>query len=132
MKKQDNIFILKREGGTMKEHHEQVRLIAWAKANEDEKTELRWLFAIPNGGKRDKVTGFKMKQEGVKSGVPDLCLPVPRRGYHGLYIEMKIQDGGVVSDNQKKWKKALEEQGYRVEICPGFEAARATLENYLS
>ena len=51
--------------------------------------ELALLHHIPNGGTRDAVEAKHLKQQGVKSGVPDLCLPVPRGQYHGLYIEMK-------------------------------------------
>jgi hypothetical protein len=31
-------------------------------------------FAIPNGGKRNVITATKLKAEGVKAGVPDLCI----------------------------------------------------------
>lgn len=51
--------------------------------------ELALLHHIPNGGTRDAVEAKHLKQQGVKSGVPDLCLPVPRGQYHGLYIEIK-------------------------------------------
>ena len=55
--------------------------------------ELALLHHIPNGGTRDAVEAKHLKQQGVKSGVPDLCLPVPRGQYHGLYIEMKTESG---------------------------------------
>lgn len=32
------------------------------------------LFAVPNGGRRDTVTGDKLKAEGVTAGVSDLIL----------------------------------------------------------
>ena len=50
---------------------------------------LHWLYAIPNGGDRNRVVAANMKAEGVKRGVADLCMPVARRGYHSFYIEMK-------------------------------------------
>jgi hypothetical protein len=31
-------------------------------------------FAIPNGGKSNVITATKLKAEGVKAGVPDLCI----------------------------------------------------------
>jgi hypothetical protein len=83
-----------------------------------------------------------MKDEGVRKGVPDLCLPVPMWGrytddgqidwYHGLFIEMKKEKGGTVSKEQKEWIELLKKQGYRVEVCKGYEAAVKVLEDYLN
>lgn len=73
--------------------------------------ELALLHHIPNGGTRDAVEAKHLKQQGVKSGVPDLCLPVPRGQYHGLYIEMKTESGHT-SDEQEWWGERLQAQGY--------------------
>lgn len=51
-------------------------------------------YHIPNGGLRSKREAARMKGQGVRPGVPDLCIPVARRGYHSLYIEMKAAEGG--------------------------------------
>ena len=114
----------------MSEHQEQTALIAWATLAARVYPALRLLFAIPNGGARDAVTGALLKAEGVRPGVPDLCLPVARHGYHGLYIEMKDR-GGKVSRAQRVWMTDLAAEGYRVEVCYGWEQARETLESYL-
>lgn len=71
------------------------------------------------------------KAIGVKKGVPDLSLPVPRGRYHGLYIEMK-NDAGRASQEQKWWGERLTEQGYRWEVCHGWRSAVQTLEWYLT
>jgi hypothetical protein len=71
------------------EHDEQSTLIQWAKFTEHELPELKLLHAIPNGGWRHKATAARLKREGLKPGIPDLCLPVPRGQWHGCYIEMK-------------------------------------------
>lgn len=76
------------------------------------------------------MEAVNLKREGVKSGVPDLCLPVARGACHGLYIEMKRQ-GGRVSDNQTEWIKNLREQGYRVAIAYTCEQAIDTIIKYL-
>ena len=60
------------------------------------------MYHIPNGGRRDKITGARLKAEGVVAGVPDVFLASPRQGFHGLYIEMKRQRGGTVQDTQKE------------------------------
>ena len=78
---------------TPTEHQEQARLIKWAAYRSATLPELRMLVSIPNGGKRDPATGAKLKSEGLKAGFPDLALFVPRRGYNGLFIEMKRRPG---------------------------------------
>ena len=92
--------------------------------------ELALLHHIPNGGTRDAVEAKHLKQQGVKSGVPDLCLPVPRGRYHGLYIEMKTESGHT-SDEQEWWGERLQAQGYVWRVCHGWQAAVAVLEWYL-
>jgi hypothetical protein len=72
------------------EHATQVALFQWASLNTGKYPELEDLFAIPNGGKRDKRTAAKMRAEGVKAGMPDICLPHARGGYHAYYIELKV------------------------------------------
>ena len=51
------------------------------------------VFHIPNGGYRNAREAANLKRQGVKAGVPDLCIPVAKGGYHGLYIEMKTKKG---------------------------------------
>lgn len=113
------------------EHQEQCSLFEWAAFQEGFWPELRLMHAIPNGGKRDKVTAARMKAEGVKPGVPDICLPVPRGDKHGLYIEMKRRKGGSVSADQLKWLDNLMRQGYECHVCRGCEEARSVILDYL-
>lgn len=86
------------------------------------------LYAVPNGQYR---RGQRM-EAGLRKGVPDLCLPVARRGYHGLYIELKIA-GGRLSEAQQGWLSVLGEQGYlcRV-IVESLDEARSLLRWYLN
>ena len=114
------------------ESYEQRTLIEWAALNEYRLPELRLLYAVPNGGARRKSEAARMRLEGVKSGVPDLCLPVSRDGYHGLYIEMKRIDGGRKSKEQKQWISDLIGQGYRAEFCNGWEKAAELIEEYMT
>ncbi len=60
-----------------------------------------------------------------------MCLPVARNGYHGLYIELKRQKGGTVSETQKSWITALAEQGYKAVVCRGADEAIGTIKEYL-
>ena len=69
------------------EHAHQKAIFCWAANNFNKWPELQLMFAIPNGGTRgdDKksrtIRGGKLKAEGVKAGVPDIFLPVPRHKY---------------------------------------------------
>ena len=109
---------------------EQQQLFAWAEWLIPRRPELALMYHIPNEGKRSKAAGGRMCAEGLKAGVPDICLPVPTGIYHGLYIEMK-RAGGKATGAQKQWIQLLSEQGYRAEICQGFETAALVIMEYL-
>ena len=115
----------------MSEHEEQMIVIQWAKMMEQFCPELALLHAIPSGGHRHKRVGVYMKAEGVKRGVPDLFLPVPRLVFHGMYIEMKFGKNKPTVE-QLEWLAALVEQGYRCDICYGADAVIDALCNYLN
>ena len=93
--------------------------------------ELRWLYHVPNEGKRTRNTGARLAAEGLKRGVPDLCLPVARKGCHGLYIELKAIRGGRLSPEQVEWLDALTRQGYMAACCKGWEEAADMIVGYL-
>lgn len=113
------------------EHVEQVALIQWCARLTPQYPELAELFAVPNGGQRNRIVAAKLKAEGVRPGVPDLLLLVPRGECHGLAIEMKTAIG-TVSDAQKWWHLRLAHHGYAVRVCRGWQAAAATLVTYLT
>lgn len=108
-------------------------MIKWSQLPQVRKKypELKLLHHIPNGGRRDPIEARHLKEQGVKSGVPDLYLPVARKGYHGLYIEMKNENGRV-SDNQKWWIAELNNQKYYAVVCYGWEEAKQCLTDYLT
>lgn len=114
------------------EHSEQVALIQWwALQCKRYGVHEQCLFAIPNGGQRNIVTAKRMKDEGVRAGIPDLFLAVPRGDFHGLFIEMKKPQGGVVSDNQKACMEMLSNNDYCVTVCHGFIDAQEAIKGYL-
>lgn len=89
----------------------------------------RRLVAIPNGGRRDAVTGARLKAEGVVAGVADLVLFVPRGSYGALCLEMKTK-AGRQSQAQKEWAAALGDD-YKYCVCHSFEEFRTAINNYL-
>ena len=116
------------KNGLPSEDQEQSWLVAWFRK---EYPAVR-MFAIPNGGHRSKADGMLLKATGVVAGVPDLMVAAPRGAWHGLFVEMKVQSGGRVSTEQKEWIAYLAEQGYRAEVCNGFEAAKAVIREYMN
>lgn len=109
---------------------DQETLFQWAALNDNTYPELSLLYHIPNGGSRNKIEAANLKRQGVKAGVPDICLPVARGKYHGLYIELK-HGKNKLSDNQKIWLKRLQNQGYLAICCYGWEEAARAIEKYL-
>lgn len=90
------------------------------------------IFAVPNGGLRDKRVAAKLKAEGVLASVPDLVVAEPRGPYHGLYVEMK-RVGGKATLDQADMMHRLRERSYRVELAAdGVDAAFAMVERYLA
>ena len=109
-----------------KEAQEQAIFVAWMTKN----NVLH--YAIPNGGSRNAIEAMNLKRQGVKSGVPDICVPIQREPYGGLYIELKRKGTYVVSENQRNWIKMLQDNGQRAEICMGADSAIDTVKLYLS
>ena len=117
----------------LSEAKHQENVIKWTQqpSVHDRWPELSLLHHIPNGGTRKPAEAKHLKDQGVKRGVPDLCLPVPRGKYHGLYIEMKTEHGHT-SDEQEWWGDKLSAQGYAWKVCHGWQAAVSVLEWYMS
>lgn len=63
----------------------------------------------------------KMKYLGVHSGVPDHLVLVPNKSgrFYTVYVEMKRQKGGTISDSQFEWIMDLLTAGQYVAVCEG-------------
>jgi hypothetical protein len=118
---------------SMTEAQEQICVIKWSQqpSIRSKWPELAMLYHIKNETKEGQKAVMHDKAMGVKKGVPDLFLPVPRGKYHGLYIEMKTEDGRA-SEAQEWWGEHLAGQGYFWEVCHGWKSAVCVLEWYLS
>lgn len=85
---------------------------------------------IPNEGKRSAVYGANLRRAGLRSGFPDLFLPVARNGHHGLLIEMKNGKGRTTAA-QLEWLERLNNLGYRAVVCYGADAAIEEIKSYI-
>lgn len=112
----------KRSGGRVKiggpsEHKLQVQLmdyLAYAA-----KPEI-YYFAIPNQSNRHIASAAKMKAEGVRSGVADLCFMLP--GGAVGWLEMK-KPGGSMSPTQKLFRDRCELLGHRWALAKSVDEA---------
>lgn len=91
------------------EHNLQTACVNWFRWQYP--TFSKMLIAVPNGGRRDTITGAMLKAEGVLAGVADLILLIPNRRYHSLLIELKTKSG-TQSKAQKEWQQEVERLGY--------------------
>ncbi|HFG9645183.1 TPA: VRR-NUC domain-containing protein [Yersinia enterocolitica] len=85
---------------------------------------------MPNEGKRGPKAARDAKRLGLRKGVPDLFLALPRGGYAGLWVEMKVI-GGKVTAEQQLWLLRLRNSSYRAEVCEGLDAVKKVLFQYL-
>ena len=115
------------------ESQEQCAFVQWWAAQH-----MRWglpefaLYAVPNGGKRHKAVAGQLKGEGVRKGIQDMNLDVPRGTHHGLRIEMKSRCRAArVRPDQAEVHKFLRSQGYVVAVCRGAEEAMSVIRAYL-
>jgi hypothetical protein len=89
------------------------------------------LFAIPNGHKRNAITGAILKREGVVAGVADLFLMKANQNYHGLWIEVKT-DKGKQSESQKEFERKALREGYKYVICKNIDQFINEVETYIN
>lgn len=107
---------------------EQISLFNWAERNTHVLPCLSLMYHVPNEGKR--TNGAVLKAMGLKTGVPDVVLPVAHNNFHGLYLEMKYGDNKPTKA-QKDFMAALRQQGYKTAVCHSAEEAKETILEYL-
>lgn len=107
------------------EDDEQVALVDYL--------ELRGLkfTAIPNS---TYTKSWQVKRRntrlGLRPGLPDLLVILPNVGL--VFIELKRQKRGVVSETQKEWIVALNTlPGVEAHVCKGAKAAIDVIESLL-
>lgn len=88
------------------------------------------LYAVPNGSRRDAITGARLKAEGVRRGIPDLSLDVARNQFHGLRIELK-RHGNTTTPEQREVLSYLAREGYATAVCYSSQDAQEKIIQYL-
>lgn len=117
------------------EHGLQVACVKWFDLQYPKERML--LFAVPNGGRRDRVTGAKLKAEGVRAGVADLFYAKPKCDVSGfvvccgLFVEMKtMNDGSCQSEAQRLFEREVKRMGYGYRVCRSVDEFIAVIKDY--
>lgn len=106
----------------------QIECVSWFRMRYPEASKV--FFAVPNGGARNAWTAKNLRDEGALSGVADLILLVPKKGYASLCIEMK-KPGGRVSDSQKTFCEAAKAFKNKYVVCYSVEEFKTAVREYL-
>lgn len=83
-----------------------------------------YAFAVPNGGKRNAITGAILKREGVKAGVADIVI-LRNPGLCAL-IEVKTAKGSL-SNSQKAFRDWCAANGFPYAVVRGIGDVQAAL-----
>lgn len=98
----------------------------WVRLNPEIK---RLIFHIPNEGRRSQGYGRLLRDLGMRRGVSDLFIAMPRRNYHGAWIELKSANGKL-SEDQALFQLDMAQQNYFVTVCWAVEEAIETIKWY--
>jgi hypothetical protein len=131
------------------EHDEQVSLFKMIALHSIKYPALKFAFAVPNGARTSYGAAVKLKLEGLKSGVPDIFIPIPKNiksktplilggthevyGHiviHGLFIEMK-KKGNKPSPNQIEYMAYLKSAYFQCNVCYNADEAMQVILDYL-
>ena len=120
------------------ERDEQAAYFSWLfHVEHDGERVSDFAYAIPNGSylhgdiSKRAIQGKELQRQGVRSGVPDLCIPLAVAPYHGLYVEFKRVGGPKPTGEQGAWHLRLQRRGYCVVVAYGCEEAKRATLKYL-
>lgn len=111
----------------MSERQEQIKLFQWIKLHPVLK---RHAFSIANDGKRSPQLGATYKKMGLRPGASDIFIAVPRRKYHGFFIELKFGKNHA-TPAQLEFIEDMRQNGYKAEVIWGADDAIKQIQQYL-
>jgi len=127
------------------EYLHQCDFIKWCrlfKGPDCQYPDLDLIYATPNGAHVTEHQRRKLGREGMRKGVLDLCLPVPRGKFHGMYIEFKFigkrnkagniipSSVGTLTDEQIDFKSRVTRLGYHTIVAYTWHAAQDAVKEY--
>nr|WP_249792371.1 VRR-NUC domain-containing protein [Bradyrhizobium sp. BRP22] len=100
-----------------------LTILAYAKREEI------FVFAIPNQSNRRIRNAVRMKAEGLRSGIADLCFLFPSAEGAVAWLELKAR-GGALSDEQKGFRAICQRLGIRWGMAKSVEQALEILRGW--
>ena len=104
-------------------------VMEWASINPVTKPYHSLFLHYPNSGKRTLHYGKLLKDMGMRKGVVDLFIAVPRRGFGGAWIELKSENG-VLGPEQKLFLEQVATQNFYAAVCWSIDQAIETISWY--
>lgn len=101
--------------------------VLWTHVANERKTSVRQ----GRNGKYYSPEGSKLKQMGVKRGIPDVMIFESRGGYAGLAIELKV-GSNKPSDDQLMWMTQLKKWGWLCMWSNDLDAIIETVDDYMN
>lgn len=107
-----------------------IALMQWFELKHRKYTGLLW--HVPNGGKRGIIEATKLMRMGVRPGVSDYFLMVPKKSpeFAGLFLEVKASKGRL-SPVQKQFLQDAANQGYKAVTAFGLDECMEAIDVYL-
>jgi len=106
----------------------QINLLNWLRFNYPDIWEDT--IHIANQRSTSIQYGKLLKKMGVKPGVSDLFVAVPKGNFSGLWLELK-EGEGKPSKKQQNFLARMTARGYVAVCVVGLDAAKAAIEAYL-
>lgn len=114
------------KSGNISESSIQKAVMDWIRLDPVLRT---FVIHIPNEGKRTSRYGKSLKDMGMRPGVADLFIAIPRHGYGGAWLELKSKDG-ILSEAQKEFLDDMARQRYFTKVCYSIEETINTIKRY--
>jgi len=114
------------KSGAISETAIQKAVMQWVRVHP---TLRELIIHIPNEGKRTGSYGKRLKDMGMRAGVADLFIAMPRHGYGGAWIELKSKDGSLTKE-QKDFLNDMAIQCYFTAVCYSIEETLSIIDGY--
>jgi hypothetical protein len=114
------------KGGSTPEKSIHLAFMKWVKLYRQLD---RFVLHFPNESKRTATYGKLLKDMGMRKGVADLLIAMPRHDYAGAWIEIKNEKGRL-SKEQEFFLMDMATQGYLAVMTRGLDETINLVEWY--